>query len=169
MCVVSENFYAFWNMNQWVTNLSLWGLLVACSQFFILSDSLLLPYLSEDGAYSLPPEMCQLYWFILTPSMKECKVEYRCSFLKRNRYWVGASQVALVVKNSPANAGDLGEVVSILDREDPLKKGMETHSSMLAWRLPWTEEAGGLQSVGSQRVGHDWNDSADTHTHTSIE
>ena len=60
-----------------------------------------------------------------------------------------------MVKNSPANAGDLGEVVSILDREDPLKKGMETHSSMLAWRLPWTEEAGGLRSVGSQRVGHD--------------
>ena len=59
-----------------------------------------------------------------------------------------------MVKNSPANAGDLGEVVSILDWEDPLKKGMETHSSMLAWRLPWTEEAGGLRSVGSQRVGH---------------
>ena len=43
-----------------------------------------------------------------------------------------------------------------LGQEDPLKKGMATHSSILAWRIPWTEEPGGLQSVGSQRVGHDW-------------
>ena len=40
--------------------------------------------------------------------------------------------------------------------EDPLEKGMATHSSILAWRIPWTEEPGGLQSTGSQRVGHDW-------------
>ena len=39
--------------------------------------------------------------------------------------------------------------------EDPLEKGMATHSSILAWRIPWTEEPGGLQSMGSQRVGHD--------------
>ena len=40
--------------------------------------------------------------------------------------------------------------------EDPLEKEMATHSSILAWRIPWTEEPGGLQSTGSQRVGHDW-------------
>ena len=40
--------------------------------------------------------------------------------------------------------------------EDPLEKGMATHSSILAWRFPWAEEAGGLQSMRSQRVGHDW-------------
>ena len=40
--------------------------------------------------------------------------------------------------------------------EDPLKKGKVTHSSVLAWRIPWTEEPGGLQSVWSQRAGHDW-------------
>ena len=39
--------------------------------------------------------------------------------------------------------------------EDPLEEGMATHSSILAWRIPWTEEPGGLQSMGSQRVGHD--------------
>ena len=39
--------------------------------------------------------------------------------------------------------------------EDPLEKEMATHSSILAWRIPWTEEPGGLQSMGSQRVGHD--------------
>ena len=43
-----------------------------------------------------------------------------------------------------------------LGREDPLEKEMATHSSILAWRIPWMEEPGGLQSTGSQRVGHDW-------------
>ena len=42
-----------------------------------------------------------------------------------------------------------------LCREDPLEEGMATHSSILAWRVPWTEEPGGLQSMRSQRVGHD--------------
>ena len=42
-----------------------------------------------------------------------------------------------------------------LGREDPLEKEMATHSSILAWRIPWMEEPGGLQSMGSQRVGHD--------------
>ena len=46
--------------------------------------------------------------------------------------------------------------VPSLGREDPLEKEMATHSSILAWRIPWTEEPGGLQSTGSQRVGHDW-------------
>ena len=45
--------------------------------------------------------------------------------------------------------------VQSLGQEDPLEKGMATHSSILAWRIPWTEEPGGLQFVGSQRVRHD--------------
>ena len=45
--------------------------------------------------------------------------------------------------------------VPSLDWEDPLEEGLATHSSILAWRIPWTEEADGLQSTGSQRVGHD--------------
>ena len=45
--------------------------------------------------------------------------------------------------------------VQSLGQEDPLEKKMATHSSILAWRIPWTEEPGGLQSTGSQRVGHD--------------
>ena len=55
-----------------------------------------------------------------------------------------------MVKNSPASAGDLG---SILGQEDLLEKGMATHSSILAWRIPWTEKPGRLFSIGSQRVG----------------
>ena len=45
--------------------------------------------------------------------------------------------------------------VQSLDQEDPLEKEMATHSSILAWRIPWTEKPGRLQSMGSQRVGHD--------------
>ena len=45
--------------------------------------------------------------------------------------------------------------VQSLGQEDPLEKEMATHSSTLAWKIPWTEEPGGLQSMGSQRVGHD--------------
>jgi len=45
--------------------------------------------------------------------------------------------------------------VQSLGQEDPLEKEMATHSRILAWRIPWTEEPGGLQSMGSQRVGHD--------------
>ena len=45
--------------------------------------------------------------------------------------------------------------IQSLSQEDPLEKEMATHSSILAWKIPWTEEPGGLQSMGSQRVGHD--------------
>ena len=57
-----------------------------------------------------------------------------------------------VVKNPPANAGDLGLIPGW---EGPLEKGMTAHSSILAWRIPWTEEPGGSQSMGSQGVEHD--------------
>ena len=54
-------------------------------------------------------------------------------------------------KESTCNVGDPG---SIPGREASLEKGMATHSNGLAWKIPWTEEPGGLQSMGSQRVGH---------------
>ena len=65
----------------------------------------------------------------------------------------GAYQVALVVKNLPASGGDEIQVWS-LDWEGPLGEGMATHSWILAWRSPWAEEPGGLESTGSQRLGH---------------
>ena len=55
--------------------------------------------------------------------------------------------MAQTVKNPPANVG--------VGRRDPLEKAMATHSSILAWEIPWTEEPGGLQSMGLHRVGHD--------------
>ena len=65
-----------------------------------------------------------------------------------------ASQVALVVKNLPTNAGNIRDTGSITESKDPLEEGMAIHSSILAWRIPWSEESGGLQSIESQRVGH---------------
>ena len=59
----------------------------------------------------------------------------------------------LVVKNLPAIRDTW---VLSLGQEDPLEEGLATHSSILAWRIPWTEEPGGLQSMGLQRVAHDW-------------
>ena len=68
----------------------------------------------------------------------------------------GASQVALVVKKLPANAGDVRHTrVQSLGQEDALEEDMATYSSILAWRIPWTEEPGRLQSMGLQRAGHD--------------
>ena len=59
----------------------------------------------------------------------------------------GASQVAVVIKNPPANSGNIRDAGLIPVWGDPLEKGMATHSSILAWRIPWTEELGGLQSI----------------------
>ena len=65
-----------------------------------------------------------------------------------------------VVKNLPAIQE---KQVRSLGLEDPLKEEMATHSSIPAWRIPWTEEPGGLQSVGSQGIGHNW-----AHTYVCI-
>ena len=67
-------------------------------------------------------------------------------------YIYRASLVAQTVKNLPAMKETW---VQSLGWEDPLEKGMAAHSSVLAWRISWTEKPGGLQSMGSQRVGHD--------------
>ena len=66
-----------------------------------------------------------------------------------------ASRVALVVKNPSASAGDVRNKGSIPGSGRSPGGGDATHSSILAWRIPWTEEPGRLQSIGSQRVGHD--------------
>ena len=61
--------------------------------------------------------------------------------------------MVLVVKNTPASVGHVRDVGSVLRQEDPLEEGMATHSSILAWRMLWTEEPGGLQSIRLQRTG----------------
>ena len=70
-----------------------------------------------------------------------------------------------VVKNLPANTGDARDVGFLsLGREYPLEEQMATHSSIFTKKIPWTEESGGLQSMGPQRTGHNW---VTEHAHTS--
>jgi len=74
------------------------------------------------------------------------------SLFSNKLFLIRASLVAQMVKNLPV----MWETkVRSLDSEDPLEKGMAPHSSILAWGIPWTEEPGGLLSMGSQRVRHD--------------
>ena len=73
-----------------------------------------------------------------------------------------------VVKNLPTSAGDVRDAVQSLCWEDPLEEGVNTHASMLVWRIPWTEEPGGLQPIALQRARHDGSDLACTRTHSYI-
>ena len=80
------------------------------------------------------------------------------------RYEWGSLEV-LMVKNLPAMLETWDQSLSW---EDPLKQGMATHSSILAWKIPWTEEPGGLQSLGSQRARYDWVTNTDMLSSTGI-
>ena len=70
-------------------------------------------------------------------------------------------------KDYACNAKDTGDKVRSMGQEDPLERGMATHCSILAWRIPLTEEPGGLQSMGLQRVEHDW--ATNTYTHICLD
>ena len=67
-------------------------------------------------------------------------------------YTVEGFLVTQMIKNLPTRQGTWA---GSLGQEDPLEEGMATHSSVLAWRIPWTEELSGLQSMVLQRIGHD--------------
>ena len=109
--------------------------------------------LSFTISWSLLKFMCRRPWF-------DSWIGKIC--WRRDRLPTPVFLVAQLVKNPPA----IQETwVRFLDWEDSLEKGSATHSSILAWRIPWTEEPGRLQSTGSQRVGHDWA----TFTFISIE
>ena len=85
--------------------------------------------------------------------------------LRERNGW--ASQVAPVVKNPPANVGDIRNEGSIPGLERSPGGGHGTHSSILAWRIPWTEEPGGLWSIRLQWVRYDWSYLACMHTSSS--
>ena len=87
----------------------------------------------------------QIYLLLLLSSSKFQKHLLELSRLPR---WLSG-------KESACSAGAEETQVQSLGQEDPLEEGMATQSSILVWRIPGTEEAGGLQSVGLQRVGHD--------------
>ena len=105
---------------------------------------------SKDSVGSLPGQQPG-FWMVSPPVSSQLTTPQSMisGMLLRNLVFLGGS----AEKNPPAMQET--EVQSP-GREDPLEKGMATHSSVLAWRTPWTEEPGGLQSMGSQRVRHDW-------------
>ena len=82
---------------------------------------------------------------------------------KQQHTYMWSFLAAQMVKSLPAMQETW---VSSLGQVDPLEKGMATFSSILTWRIPWTEESGGLQSMGSQRVWHNWMTNTHTHIYT---
>ena len=76
---------------------------------------------------------------------------------------IWASLVTQMANNLPAVQETQ---VPSLGQEDPLEKGMATHSSIPAWEIPWTQDPGGLQSLGLHRIGHDFTSNTHTHTYT---
>ena len=109
------------------------------------------------------PPGCTLWhvesWFPNQGS-NPCPLQWKLGVLTTGMMWNSslfifftASLVAQSVKNLPAVQETR---IWSLGWEDPLEKEMATHSSILAWKISWTKEPGGLQSMGSQRVGHDW-------------
>ena len=116
------------------------------------------------------PSSSKLHFFLSCRRivLKLCSV---CMYI--HTYCIWASPVAQMVKNLPAMQETWARS---LGREDPLEKKMAIHSSILAWRIPWTEDPGGLQSIGLQRVWHNWVTNTHTHilythtyTHTHIQ
>ena len=85
------------------------------------------------------------------PGKKTRRIKDQLQNASTQKGHIWASLVAQMVKNRPAMQETW---VQSLGQEDPLEEEMATHSSIPAWRIPWTEEPGGLQSMGSQRVGH---------------
>ena len=105
---------------------------------------------------------------VMVEKIEETKAKHRARYFKYFKTYTlvkmgrGFPSGSLQVKNPPAMQELQVTWVQSLDQEDPLEEGMVTHSSILAWRIPWTEEPGGLQSMGLQRVRHDWSDLACT-------
>ena len=137
----------------------------SCITIFALSNPLPfdphnIPHSRNYYLHLMPNSLSRGYFLTRTQNnLKLLPPDYsdlESSLVWRNIHSQRDNEVSLVtqmVKNLPA----VWETqVRLLSQEDPLEKGMATHPSILAWRIPCTEKPGGLQSVGSQRVGHDW-------------
>ena len=110
-----------------------------------------------DVSPVIPPPTCPLVQAVITPHLHISRKVLMTPSSPASHFLFFSllknALVAQMVKNLPAMRKTQ---VWSLGWEDPLEKGMPTHSSILAWRIPWTEEPGRLQSMGSQRVRHDW-------------
>ena len=137
--VIGRNqFLAIVRLISWFPQLSA----KASSQLLEITHSMVWLLLFPDAKPSLWVEFYSSFKFLLPLPLLHC-YPWLLSLLRAyGMYW--ASLLAQMVKNLPAMQ-ETG--VRSLGREDPLEKGMATHSSILAWRIPWTEEPGGLQSI----------------------
>ena len=104
---------------------------------------------------------CDLTWKSCQSSYNQIKMKSYWTRVGLNPIW--ASQVVLMIKNLPANEGDIRNMGSFPGSWRSPEEGMTTHSSTLAWRIPWTVESGSLQSIVSQKVGHSWSNLALMH------
>ena len=126
---------------------------------WILCPSLIVFYLFDKGL--LEVTHCSLFTSVwvkgvdLKKNLKQIIIWAECMIDNPLAQWV---------KNPLAMQETQETQVQSLGREDPLEEGMTTHCSILVWKIPRTEELGGLQSIGSQRVRHDWSDLACTHS-----
>ena len=102
------------------------------------------------------------HWTIYQLGAFNWQIPIQTGFNIIDIYWISTSLAAQMVKKMPA----MQTWVWSLGWEHPLDNGMATYSSILAWRIPWTEELGRLQSMGLQGVRHNWVTNTHTHTHT---
>jgi len=124
--------------------------------FQLFLNLLILAFMTQNTVYFCEYSKCS--WKGCTFFC--CWVEYSIN-VNLSMVFFRASLVTQTINNLPAMQETW---VRSLGQEDPLEKGMAIHSSILAWRIPWTEEPSRLQSMGSQRVRHDWV----TNTHTIL-
>ena len=167
---ISHSLLTFMSIELVMLTISSSAALFFCLQSFPASGSFPMSQLCESGDQSLGASASILpkniqNWFPLGlidlisleskgPSNLLQYHNLKASILWCSAFrWLGASLVAQRLKHLP---GMRETWVLSLGRENPLEKEMATHSSILPWRTPWTEEPGRLQSMGSQGVGHDW-------------
>ena len=132
----------------------------------VFFSSLLILHSLERSKYTRPTRKS---WELRFPFLRVKYVHKLFRILLQRRFVCSpyltsrASQVAPVINNPPASAGDARDVGSILGSGRSPGEEMATHSSLLAWTIPWTEVSGGLQFMRLQRDGHDW-----LHTHNWV-
>ena len=146
-----------------------------CLQFFPASGCFLMSLLFTSGGQSIGALVSASVlpmniqgWFplgftgLITLQSKGLSIIFSSTTIWKHKFFgTQTSLVAQMVKHLPMMQETW---VRFLGGEDPLEKEMATHSTILVWRIPWTEKPGRMQSIGSQKVGHDWRDLACRHT-----
>ena len=141
--------------HDWATELKHMHMINFYSQHYRRARELLVPTASKSLHLKLLRQNhCQFHqWNLDHWILKQCKKSTQCS----NWRWESSpSSPVSMVKYPPATQEMHKTWIWSLGQKDPLEKEMATHSSIHAWRIPWTEESRGLQSMKSQRVRHDW-------------